>query len=473
MRRMRSLVLQTFLLLSPWVAAAQAAGSPVEIARAYTIDSKILGERRTIDVTLPDGYARDTAQRYPVIFALDGEFEGHIASTIATFYAGSSILPNTIVVAVRNSHRTLDMTPPAVAGFTPPPDRNGGADKFLAFFADELLPYVDAHYRTAPMRVLIGHSLGGLFALHTLAKRPQLFTGYVVMEPAAWWNNQLPHRLAAEALRRPDARRARVMLVNAQGFDVDTTAWGGSRPMVRNLRVPDETHASMAAAGMLIGLRTLFADFRPSVWRPGSRPIAMLERYDSLAARLGYQVPIPEDAFSLVFRMSVNSRWFDDAQAIVDRMERDRGKSTETASMRTRLASARAEPVPAGWIPLVMSAHRPTPREAARFLGKWRLADGSGDHDVEIRASGDTIVVHDRVPFPGDAPFDADDPVVRLTADGTLEWGLPWFRGLAALLVLKARIESDGTMVVTREPRGWVPLQAGPNMLRTERFKRQ
>ena len=69
MRRMRSLVLQTFLLLSPWVAAAQAAGSPVEIARAYTIDSKILGERRTIDVTLPDGYARDTARRYPVIFA--------------------------------------------------------------------------------------------------------------------------------------------------------------------------------------------------------------------------------------------------------------------------------------------------------------------------------------------------------------------------------------------------------------------
>ena len=48
---------------------ARAAGSPVEIARSYTIDSKTLGERRTIDVTLPDGYARDTAQRYPVIFA--------------------------------------------------------------------------------------------------------------------------------------------------------------------------------------------------------------------------------------------------------------------------------------------------------------------------------------------------------------------------------------------------------------------
>jgi predicted alpha/beta superfamily hydrolase len=470
---MRTLVFATLSVVAPCIAAAQTDGAPVEIARSYTIDSKILGQRRTIDITLPTGYARDTAQRYPVIVALDGEFEGNIASSIAKFYAGSSMLPNTIVVAVRNTNRTLDMTPAPVAGFTPPPDANGGADKFLAFFADELVPYINAHYRTSPMRVLIGHSLGGLFALHTLAKRPQLFTGYVVMEPAAWWNNQLPHRMAEEALRRPDARRARVMLVNAQGFNVDTTAWGGDRPMVRNLRVPDETHASMAAAGMLIGLRTLFADFRPSVWRPGSRPITMLDRYDSLSARLGYPAPIPEDAFSLVFRMSLNSRWFDDAQKIVDRMERDRGKSSETAEMRTRLASARSAPAPAGWIPLVMAPHRPTPREAARFLGKWRLADGSGDHDVEIRASGDTIIVHDRIPFPGDEPFDADDPVVQLTPDGTLEWGLPWFRGLAALVVLKARIETDGTMVVTREPRGWVPIQNGPDMRRVERFIRR
>src|SRR5262245_5639069 len=107
---MRSLFFATLILAAPSVAVAQATGSPVEIARSYTIDSKVLGERRTIDVTLPDAYARDTAQRYPVIFALDGEFEGHIASTIATFYAGSSMLPNTIVVAVRNTHRTLDMT---------------------------------------------------------------------------------------------------------------------------------------------------------------------------------------------------------------------------------------------------------------------------------------------------------------------------------------------------------------------------
>lgn len=37
----------------------------------------------------------------------------------------------------------------------------GGADRFFAFLTDEVSPYVERHYRTAPMRVLAGHSLGG------------------------------------------------------------------------------------------------------------------------------------------------------------------------------------------------------------------------------------------------------------------------------------------------------------------------
>ena len=58
-------------------------------------------------------------------------------------------------------------------------------------------------------------------------------------------------------------------------------------------------------------------------------------------------------------------------------------------------------------------------------------------HEVIVRTAGDSIVVHDRVQMrgPGGADwFEADDPVIQVTAGGTLEWGLPFFRGLAALL---------------------------------------
>ena len=457
------------------VVAQADSGAPLEIGRSFGIPSRILGETRLVDVSLPRGYDTNVDRRYPVVVVLDGEDEHEIAAAIARFYAATSQLPPLIVVGVRNTDRTRDMTPAPVAGFTIPPEAAtaGGADRFLSFIADELLPHLDRGYRTAPMRVLVGHSLGGLFALHALAKRPGLFTGYVVMEPAVWWNDQRELDAARAVLTQPVARRARVMMVNADSMGLDTTHWGGARPMVRDLTVTGETHSSVAMAGMMAALRTLFADFRPTAWRPGTRPIAMLERYDSLAERVGYAVPIPASAFAEVVRMSIDSRHFDDAERALARWERTLGASADSREFREQLARDRAAPPPAGFVPLEFPAARPTPRQAAAFLGRWVTVAQPDTHEVEIRAAGDTIVVHDRVRFPNGEWFEADDPVIQVTADGTLEWGLPWFRGLAALLVLRARVLPDGTMTVSREVRGWVPRGPGADLTRTERFERR
>jgi predicted alpha/beta superfamily hydrolase len=454
--------------------AQQGAGTPVELASSFRFPSAALQETRVVDVSLPAGYDSNTAQRYPVLFVLDGEFEGEIAAAITRFYASTSRLPPLIVVAVRNTDRNRDLTPAPVAGFRVPAEAAGagGAERFLTFLTDELAPWVDRRYRTAPMRVLAGHSLGGLFALYALTKRPEFFTGYLVMEPATWWNNQHEFQQAQAILRQPAARRARVMMVNTDPLGLDTTAWGGTKPMVRHLTITDETHSSMAAAGMMQGLRLMFADFQPTQWRPGTRPIAMLDRYDSLAARVGYPVPVPEDTYSTVIRMSLDSRHFDDAARALDRMERVLGASPESRTFRARIEKDRATPLP-GFIPLEFPARRPTARDAARFIGRWVTIAQPDTHEVIIRAAGDTIIVHDRLLQRNGEWFEGDDPVIQLTPEGTLEWGLPFFRGLAALVVLKGRVGDDGTMTVTREPRGWVP--RGPDdgsMRRVERFRR-
>jgi hypothetical protein len=184
-------------------------------------------------------------------------------------------------------------------------------------------------------------------------------------------------------------------------------------------------------------------------------------------------VPVPEDAYSTVIRMSLDSRHFDDAARALDRMEGTQGVSPESREFRARLTTERATPL-AGFIPLEFPARRPSARDAAPFLGRWVTIAQPDTHEVTIRASGDTIVVHDRLQFRNGEWFEADDPVIQVTGNGSLEWGLPFFRGLAALLVLKGRIEDDGTMTVSREPRGWVP--RGPDdgtMRRVERFRRQ
>ena len=446
------------------------AQTPLDFGKSYRMQSRVLNETRVIDVSLPENYESQTSQRYPVVVVLDGEDEHEIAAAIARFYATMSQLPGLIVVGVRNTDRMRDLTTPPVAPFRQPPEAEnaGGADKFLGFLADELIPHLDSTYRTTPVRVLIGHSLGGLFALHALAQRPQAFMGYVVMEPSAWWNEKREYHAARAALDKPASGRARVMMVNTEPWQIDTTKWGGTRPMVRFIEVRGETHGSMAMAGMMQGLRTLFADFRPVEWRAGMKPIEMLDRYDSLSARVGYAVPIPESAYALAIRMSIDSRYFDDAAAGLDRMERAHGASQRSRQLRDKLATDRAAPPDPRFVQLVVPARRPTPREAAAFLGRW-VSDG---HEVTVKASGDTIIVRNRVRYQSGEWEESDDPVIQVTADGTLEWGLPWFRGLAALVVLQGKVQPDGTMLVTREPRGWVPRQPVPEMGRTQRFRK-
>ncbi|HEX6558340.1 MAG TPA: alpha/beta hydrolase-fold protein [Longimicrobiales bacterium] len=455
------------------LAAAPCFAADPDTTTRHTLQSTVLAEARTLDVTLPTGYRTNASARYPVVFVLDGEFEGKVAAAIANFYSDVASIPEVIVVAVHNTQRTRDLTPEPVAPFDAPPGPAGGADKFLAFLQQEAIPFIDKSYRTAPMRVLIGHSLGGLFALHVLARQPALFTGYIVMEPSVWWNRQQPLRDARSVLQTPAARRARVMAVNMAPLSSDTVHWGGERSMVREIHVAGETHASMAAIGIATGLRRLFEDFRPAEWQPGLAPLAMLTRYDSLAARVGYEVPIPEDAYARAARMSLDARLFDDAQTALDRLDRKFPQSEEGRMLRARLHEERSQPAPASFIPLVFPAQRPGPLQAKRFLGRWQSTDAGTRHEIEVRAAGDTIIVHDRFDIPnGGPPYDADDPVIQLTENGTLEWGLRQFMGLAALVVCKATLIDDDTMEVRRESRGWVPRDPDFNAGGVLRFKR-
>jgi uncharacterized protein len=457
-------------VFAPSLVAQPGGPAPQPFWNTVRMRSTVLGEERVADVSLPRGYDGSN-ERYPVVIVLDGEINGEPAAASAHFYAATGMMPKTIVVAVHNTHRTRDLTPAPAREYRVPPEvaENGGAGQFLRFLSDELLPLIDKTYRTAPMRVLVGHSLGGLFALYALTQQPALFTGYAIMEPAIWWNAERDWRDALATLGTARAARARMMFVNTPFGGLDTSRWGGDAPMVRYRGVAGETHESMAAPGMLIAFRTMFEDFRPSEWKPGTKPIAMLDRYDSLSVRVGYDVPIPASAFDKVALMSIHAREFDDADRALTRRERSFGPSTD---LRAMLAEERQKPPPAGLIPLVIPASRPSPAAAAAFLGQWARVGSDDGFEMTVRASGDTIIVHDRIQFPDGSWTEADDQVIQVTPEGTLEWGLPWFRGIAALLVLKGTILPDGTLRVAREPRGWVPVGPGGNQSRVDVFRR-
>ena len=103
---------------------------------AYRIESKILGETRTINLALPRSFA-DTGpeRRYPVAVVLDGEADLPAAAAVAAELAARGQIPEMVLVAIENTDRLRDLTPPglSVSGSS----RHEGGDRFLVLAAEQ------------------------------------------------------------------------------------------------------------------------------------------------------------------------------------------------------------------------------------------------------------------------------------------------------------------------------------------------
>lgn len=143
--------------------------------RVVRLPSKILGETRVVHISVPVNY-RVARQRYPVTLLLDGQARPFFALTVAaaaydlTGDVQSYAMPPQIVVGVEQGDRGKDLASNDVA--------------FTRFLLDELLPYIDREYRTLPVRTLIGHSLGGRFALLALCRAPDTFAATMAISPS-------------------------------------------------------------------------------------------------------------------------------------------------------------------------------------------------------------------------------------------------------------------------------------------------
>jgi predicted alpha/beta superfamily hydrolase len=188
----RFIVLLSAFLAAPVVAQqseSMPTGEPIVIGQAYTLESDVLGETRRIRVSLPDGYD-ESEQRCGVVYLLDGDYLFTQMVGGVRHATGRAFLP-LIVVGIENTDRTRDLTPEvadekADARFP----TAGGSAQFRRFLVDELQPYIDANYRTNSIRILVGHSFGGLFAFETMLEEPEAFSAYFVLSPSLWFGDE-------------------------------------------------------------------------------------------------------------------------------------------------------------------------------------------------------------------------------------------------------------------------------------------
>lgn len=186
---------------------------PVSFERSFChlLTAAESGYTFEIHVQVPFGYDRP-AKRYPVVYVLDGDVAFPMASGVLDMLTK---LPNieeiqyAILVGITYTNKTRagvyglrsrDYTPtPNEAfnatggeqfGFNELVVRSGEAAQFLSFLRDDLVPFIDKTYRTnSAIRVIHGHSFGGLFLLYTLFNQPDLFHKWLISSPSIWWDD--------------------------------------------------------------------------------------------------------------------------------------------------------------------------------------------------------------------------------------------------------------------------------------------
>jgi len=161
------------------------------------------------------------ASGYPILYFLDGDdYFATFAETanVMARNSGRGIMERGIVPGVvvgigypGESRRGLDYSPPGTPSLIPGRPA-GGADTFLSFIANELRPSIEADVPIDVTRqTLMGQSAGGLFVLHVLYTRPELFQTYVAGSPAlGFWDRPVlkGEEDLARKLRAADLRRS-------------------------------------------------------------------------------------------------------------------------------------------------------------------------------------------------------------------------------------------------------------------------
>ncbi len=153
-----------------------------------------LGEKRTLNIYLPEGYKENDTTKYPVVYLLDGSADEDFIHIVGLYQFNSfswiERVPKSIIVGIANIDRKRDFTfATNVAEDVNKYPTTGRSDKFITFIEKELQPYIERMYKANSFKTIIGQSLGGLLATEILLKHPTLFNDYIIISPSIWWDN--------------------------------------------------------------------------------------------------------------------------------------------------------------------------------------------------------------------------------------------------------------------------------------------
>jgi enterochelin esterase-like enzyme len=177
-------------------------------------------------VYTPPGYEKDKSRKYPVLYLQHGWGEdetawsnqGHANLIMDNLIADGKIRPFIIVM-------TYGMTNEVRFGGL----RNFKVDTFQTVLVDELIPYVDANFRTIAKqsdRAMAGLSMGGMETHMITLNKPDVFSYYGLLSGGIYTPAELKDKskvklifISCGSKERPDGVRNAVTALKDAGFN--------------------------------------------------------------------------------------------------------------------------------------------------------------------------------------------------------------------------------------------------------------
>lgn len=202
MRRIALVALAAFA-----ATAAPAAANPLRLLATTRLDPRLeqLAFRTPavtgttyVRVLLPAGYATHPRRRYPILYLLHGAIDNYTSWTVKGD-AEQLTAPYQMIVVMPDSGPTGDYTNWYNGGA-------GGPPEWETYHIDQLLPWIDAHFRTRAQRAeraIAGLSMGGFGAMSYAARHPDLFAAAASFSGAVDNSNVLDRAVTPDALFGP------------------------------------------------------------------------------------------------------------------------------------------------------------------------------------------------------------------------------------------------------------------------------
>jgi predicted alpha/beta superfamily hydrolase len=254
----------------------------------HIIKSSFNNRTYKLYVSLPKNYSKLDTLHYPVLYVLDGKFSFTSFHSIRGVLDLGKEIKDIIIVAIADNGETdSDWLAERYNDFTPSsvplsdiqwskmmniPDgklRSGGAELFLGTLQNDMIPFIDKHYKTTSDRGLSGHSLGGLFVGYCLMKKPDLFKRYGINSPSFWWNNNEILSLESALARQGKSISANVffsagaleggMMISPMTAVTDSLKSHNYKGLIITSQIFDgETHLSVVSACSSRTLKVLY-----------------------------------------------------------------------------------------------------------------------------------------------------------------------------------------------------------------------